>query len=65
MPKYRVAIEATVSTVVEVEAENPEEAIDLAIEEGPSDLIDVHNNYMDVGEWDASESVEPPELVTE
>lgn len=64
MPKYRVAIEATVSTVVEVEAENPEEAKVLASEMGPNDLIDVRNNYMDVGEWDFSESVEP-ELVQE
>jgi len=50
MSKYVVYLVATVSTAVEVEAENGEEAIEVAFEE---DLprLNVSNRGMDMGDW--------------
>ena len=47
MSKYRIYLETTASTSVEVEADSEEEAIDLAFENAPRAAWD----WPDMGEW--------------
>lgn len=51
MPKYRVLLSAVVSTTVEVEAENGNDAVDAALTEGVPGLMFLDHTYPDVGEW--------------
>ena len=48
MTKYRVWLEAVASIPINVEADSPEEAIDLAVPQGPG--TNIHNRF-DLGEW--------------
>lgn len=58
MPKYRVWLVSTVSTSVDVEAENGEEAVGLAFER---DLprLNITNEGMDMGEWTTESELFP------
>ncbi|WP_037162559.1 hypothetical protein [Rhodococcoides fascians] len=53
MTRYRVFIQATVTTSVDVEADDLDHAADLAEAKGPLFLIDGDNRYMPVGTWEA------------
>lgn len=56
MPKYRVYIDAVASTMVEVEAEDENEAIELALEQAPSN--NATTNF-DLGEWSTPSDLFP------
>jgi hypothetical protein len=53
--KYRVVVKNTVSTVVEVEADDEADAMDKA-EEGLPGLMFLNHKYPDEGEWEAVEA---------
>jgi len=52
MAKWGVSLVNTVSTVVYVEAESREEAIDAALMEGLPGLMFLNHEYPDEGDWD-------------
>lgn len=58
MSKYIVYLVATVSTAVEVEAEDGNEAVDLAFEQ---DLprLNHSNGNMDMGDWTTASEIFP------
>lgn len=58
MSKYVVYLVATVSTAVEVEAEDGDEAVELAFEE---DLprLNISNGNMDMGDWSTQSDLFP------
>jgi len=70
MPKYRVYLTTTASATVYVEAENPDDAIDLAYEEGPAGIC-AHcsgwgqNWSVDLGEWGTDDQAPQGEVVEE
>lgn len=58
MSKYVVYLVATVSTAVEVEADDGDEAVDIALGE---DLprLNISNGNMDMGDWTTSSELFP------
>lgn len=58
MSKYVVYLVATVSTAVEVEAEDGNEAVELAFEQ---DLprLNISNGSMDMGDWSTQSDLFP------
>lgn len=58
MKKYTVYMVAVVSTAVEVEAEDGEEAVELAYE---ADLprLNISNGNMDMGDWTVASEIFP------
>lgn len=58
---YRVVMEATISAVVDVEAESEEDAIDQADMEGLGQVMFLNHTYPDMGEWEAVEAFEHDE----
>lgn len=58
MSKYVVYLVATVSVAVEVEAENGDEAVELAFEQ---DLprLNISNGSMDMGDWSVASDLFP------
>lgn len=58
MKKYVVYMVAVVSTAVEVEAEDGEEAVELAYE---ADLprLNISNGNMDMGDWTVASEIFP------
>lgn len=50
MAKYRVFLNAVVSTAVEVEAEDGDSAVDAALERGVPGLMFLDHTYPDVGD---------------
>lgn len=58
MSKYVVYLVATISTAVEVEAEDGEEAVELAFEQDlPS--LNISNRGMDMGDWSVASDLFP------
>ena len=51
MAKFHVFMTAVVSTTVEVEAEDREEAIEKAYEKGTPGLMFLDHTYPDEGDW--------------
>ena len=51
MAKYRVFLNAVVSTTVEVEAEDGDAAVEEALADGLPGLMFLNHTYPDVGEW--------------
>lgn len=58
MSKYVVYLVATVSTAVEVEAENGEDAVELAFEQDLP-LLNISNGNMDMGDWTTQSDLFP------
>jgi len=58
MPKYRVWLVSTVSTSVEVEAEDGDEAVEVAFEQ---DLpyLNITNEGIDMGDWTVESELFP------
>jgi hypothetical protein len=54
MPTYRVVLYTTVSSYVEVEADDEDTAIDRALEEGLPGLMFLDHTYPDTVEWDVA-----------
>lgn len=55
MNKYRVYVQQVVSSYIDVEAENREDAADAALDEGLPGLMFLDHRYPDEGEWQVSE----------
>lgn len=55
MAKFKLPMEAAVSTWVEVEADTLEEAIGEAYMQGVPGLMHLDHTYPDVGEWEVPE----------
>lgn len=52
MPKFKVAMVATVTSWVTVEAEDADAALAAACEEGVPGLMHLNHEYPDVSEWE-------------
>lgn len=58
MPTYRVYMTAVVSTVKMIEADDEDQATEIAYDQGVPTLMFVDHTYPDEGQWDVDE-VEP------
>lgn len=56
MPRYRVYPYMTISTVREVDADSPSDAIDEALQDIGSVMF-LDHTFPDEGEWDADEAL--------
>lgn len=54
MNKYRVYVEQVVSSYIDVEAENREDAADAALDEGLPGLMFLDHRYPDECGWDVA-----------
>lgn len=59
MKKYRVYLNAVVSTSVDVEAEDGEAAVEAAFSKGVPGLMFLDHTYPDVGDWGTPSDFDP------